>query len=63
LLLLGDGKGTFHPLPREKSGFLVDGDVRNMVYLNARDRKYILAARNNDKTSLIEVLNFPKKHL
>ena len=53
LMLLGDGKGKFDPVPWDRSGFLAIGDVRNMQMLNVdRGSKFILLARNNDKMSL-----------
>jgi hypothetical protein len=54
LLLKGNGKGKWDPIPWDQSGFMATGDIRNMVSLNEKgDRKYILIARNNEKMSLI----------
>ena len=54
LLLLGNGKGKFDPVPWGQSGFWVGGDVRNMQLLNGvPPKKYVVIARNNDKMSLI----------
>ena len=59
LLLLGNGKGNFDPVPWDQSGFFAVGDVRNMVLVNGKPgRKFILLARNNDQMSLIDVGNF-----
>jgi enediyne biosynthesis protein E4 len=58
LLLAGDGKGAFHPVPWDESGFFAPGDVRDMAFLAAKhDRKYILIARNNDRLSLFALNN------
>ena len=58
LLLLGNGKGKFEPVPWDESGFFAQGDIRNMVLLQGEHgRKFVLLARNNDKMSLIEVDN------
>jgi hypothetical protein len=56
LLLQGNGKGKWEPVPWEQSGFLATGDVRNMVLVNGKaDQKFIVIARNNEKMSLIAV--------
>jgi enediyne biosynthesis protein E4 len=56
LLLTGDGKGNFEPVLYDQSGLLASGDIRNMVSINGKTgRKFILLARNNDKTSLFEL--------
>jgi hypothetical protein len=56
LLLLGDGKGKWKPVPWDQSGFFAPGDVRNMTFVKGEhDRKFILVARNNEKMSLISV--------
>ncbi|HEY6977253.1 MAG TPA: VCBS repeat-containing protein, partial [Chitinophagaceae bacterium] len=50
LVLEADGKGNFHPLNIVKSGFIVDGDVKDMKPVNIKNRgKLIVAAVNNDK--------------
>jgi enediyne biosynthesis protein E4 len=55
LVLLGNGKGNFEPLPWDKSGFFAAGDVRNMVLLkSSHNRKLVVIARNNEKISLLE---------
>lgn len=59
LLLLGDGKGNWQPLPSDRSGFYAAGDIRNMAFLNGKaGHQFILLARNNDKMSLIDFDNF-----
>jgi hypothetical protein len=53
MLLLGNGKGKFDPIPWDRSGFFASGDVRNMRLLKGHNgSKLILAARNNDGMSL-----------
>jgi hypothetical protein len=64
LLLLGNGKGNFKPVPWSESGFFAGGDIRNMTILTgAEDKMYILLARNNDRMSLIEVNDIDLKNL
>jgi len=49
LLLSGNGKGDFEPVPGRKSGFIADGDVKAMAELTGADSNpLILIARNSD---------------
>lgn len=49
LVLLGDGKGKFSPLSFAKSGFILDGNVKDLQFLNIKSKgKVIMAAVNND---------------
>jgi enediyne biosynthesis protein E4 len=55
LLLQGKGKGNFLPISWEDTGFFANGDVRNMVLLNAKSNKRtIVAARNNESVLVFE---------
>ncbi len=48
LLLLGDGKGKFKPIPQTKSGFNVSNEVRDIVLITSSDNtKWALFAQNN----------------
>ncbi len=48
-VLLGDGTGNFQPLPLQKSGFVLSGEIRQFHSLQtAAGEELILAARNND---------------
>jgi len=47
LLLAGDGRGGFAPLPAQKSGFLVAGDAKGLVQLAAADGRRLLVAGQN----------------
>lgn len=54
LLLTGDNKFGFKPLA---TNFFISGDVRNMaVVKSASHKKFISVFRNNDKMSLIEMV-------
>jgi hypothetical protein len=58
LLLLGDGKGKWKPVPWEQSGFFAAGDVRNMMFVKGKPEwQFILVARNNEKMSLIKYVD------
>jgi hypothetical protein len=55
LFLSGDGKGDFKPFGWENSGFLAQGDIRNMVSLKGKSGKtFVLVTRNNDRLSLFQ---------
>ncbi len=63
LLLKGNGKGNFEPVPARKSGFFVPGDVKDMVTLSTPGGEYILSAKNDDYLQLIKVNDKPKDDL
>ena len=48
LLLRGDGKGTFTPMPAAASGFVVPGQARDIQRLNTPRGVAYVVARNND---------------
>ncbi|MFD2099020.1 VCBS repeat-containing protein [Flagellimonas iocasae] len=48
LLLKGNGKGNFKAIKASESGFFVNGDVKNMAPIEAKNKKYLLVAKNND---------------
>ncbi len=54
-VLLGNGKGNFHYLPHQESGFFVDKNVRAMVFLNGISNNYIFVANNNDVHDFFEL--------
>jgi enediyne biosynthesis protein E4 len=54
LLLSGDGKGKFIPVPFTRSGFCARGDVRGMVAMRGEHRTIIAVARNDDHLSFFE---------
>jgi hypothetical protein len=49
LVLEGDGRGTFTPVPAVKSGFVVPGQSRDIQRLRTRAGTAFLVARNNDR--------------
>lgn len=58
LLLLGNGGLNFKTVSWDHSGFLADGDIRNMILLKGKDnRNFILLGRNNDGLSLFDIVN------
>lgn len=49
LLMLGDGKGNFLPIPMDQSGFEVKGEARDLKAItNSKGERRVLVSRNND---------------
>lgn len=60
LLLAGDGKGKFIPVPSRESGFFVDGDSKAMAELTMQNgSSMILVSRNSDSLKVIRSLKSP----
>jgi hypothetical protein len=49
LLLRGDGKGGFRPVPARQSGFVAPGQTRDIQRLRTAHGDLYLVARNNDR--------------
>jgi enediyne biosynthesis protein E4 len=59
LLLKGNGKGNFIPFDYQETGFILDGDVKDLKTLSLGNKqKLIIAAINNEKIKCFVV----KKH-
>ena len=57
LLLTGNGKGEFSPVPGRESGFYADGDAKAMAELVMKDgSSLILVARNSDSLKVIKTI-------
>jgi len=52
LLLKGDGRGGFVPVPAERSGFFVKGAVRDIKPLPVGGRSCVMIALNNDSVRI-----------
>ena len=48
LVLLGDGSGSFTPMPPAASGFIIPKDVKSLVSLQVGDHYTIVVGNNND---------------
>jgi hypothetical protein len=48
LVLKGDGKGNFIPLPSRQSGLSIEGEVRHIAQLRSKGTIKLAFARNND---------------
>ncbi len=56
VLLHGAGDGSFTPVGMERSGLLLDGQVRHMATLRAANGDHLIViARNNDRLQLLRV--------
>jgi hypothetical protein len=56
LWMKGDGKGGFIPVPSVKSGWITDGDVRDIkIIQNKKWGPLMLVARNNDSLQILQV--------
>lgn len=53
--LKGVGAGRFAAVPSRKSGFRVDGEVRDMKQIRLGNSNYLLVARNNDSLVVYKV--------
>lgn len=55
LILKGDGKGKFSPLPFSQTGLLIDGDARHMISIKTKNGINLVIAKNEGK---VQVINF-----
>ena len=56
LFLKGNGKGLFSPVEPVYSGFLVDGDVKNMRFItNKKNEDFVVVAVNNDSLRCFKI--------
>lgn len=53
LVLKGDGKGGFSPLPYPQTGLCLPGDLRNLIKIKQGDHILILAAKNNGPVQMV----------
>lgn len=54
ILLSGNGKGKYSVVPRRESGLMLGGDIRSLAVVGTPEKKFIVAARNDEKLSVIE---------
>jgi hypothetical protein len=57
LILLGDGKGNFKAQVPTESGFLMDGDVRDIQLINLGKIPLYLVSRNNEPIQVYRKIN------
>jgi len=55
--LKGDGKGNFTPVPSEKSGLYIKGDVKDLSTIQIQNKKFLIAIKNNDFPQFVAITN------
>jgi len=56
LLLSGDGQGVFRSIDLERSGLVIDGQVRRMAQIRgAKGERLVVVARNGDRLQLLRI--------
>lgn len=53
--LEGDGTGNFQVVPYAKSGFFINGEIKDMEIISAGKSQIVVAARNNGPLELLEI--------
>ena len=54
--LAGDGKGGFINIPARESGFRLEGEIRDIMEIDAAGGRLIVVARSNDPFQVFKVL-------
>jgi hypothetical protein len=54
LVLLGNGKGDFKPLPVTNTGFFVPGDVKALENITIQGKRSFIAGKNMDRVQVIQ---------
>lgn len=56
LVLLSDGKGSYHALSKEQSGLYIKGEIRDIKTIDSKKgKKLLIFARNNDNLEFYKV--------
>ncbi|MDO7172948.1 CRTAC1 family protein [Mariniflexile sp. AS56] len=55
LFLKGNNKGGFLPVSTYESGFFIPGDVKEMETIKVKNKKHIIAAKNNDFLQFVQL--------
>lgn len=55
LVLLGNGKGDFMPLPGQESGISIQGEIRHISLIRNKNNQSLVIVRNNDSLLLYEI--------
>src|SRR5688572_29746203 len=62
--LKGNRNKSFTSVPSGESGFILDGDVKDMAIIRMQNgKKMILAAVNNDSLQVFNINNYSRKQL
>jgi len=64
LVLIGDGKGGFHTMESEESGFIVRGDAKALARLfDSSGQEVFIATRNRDSLRVFEKVEAGRGHV
>ena len=62
--LKGGNNKSFISIPPVKSGFILNGDIKDMAIIRLQNgKKMILAAANNDSLQVFNINNYPKQQI
>ncbi len=53
--LKGDGKGNFIPVPNNRCGLFIEGDVKDLALITIDKEEFIIAIKNDDAPQFIKV--------
>jgi hypothetical protein len=53
--LTGDGKGGFNYIPQKISGFLLDGEIRNLIEVKTSKGRILVVARSNEPLQVFKM--------
>lgn len=57
LVLKGNGKGKFTPIPYSQTGLYLPGDLRNLISIKGVNHQLFAAAKNNGRLQIVELLH------
>jgi hypothetical protein len=55
LVLANEGRGRFRVLSAEKSGYVINGEVKQISPITINGRRYLINLVNNDRPKLFAV--------
>ena len=56
MVLKGNGKGSFEPMPYTQTGLYLPGDVRRLVSIKGVNRSLFAVAKNNGPLQVVELV-------
>ncbi|HSB91533.1 MAG TPA: VCBS repeat-containing protein [Flavitalea sp.] len=57
IVLKGNGKGDFTPIPFDQSGLLLQGDIRNIISVRSKQGLLLIAAKNEGEVQVVQLRN------
>ncbi|WP_303316761.1 VCBS repeat-containing protein [Flavivirga abyssicola] len=55
LFLKGNNSGSFQAIPSSESGLFIPGDVKDIETIAVKNKKYIIAVKNNDSLQAVKI--------